>query len=253
MINLYSWQKHPNFGDMLSVIVVEWLSGEPVRHVGENEARKLLAVGSVLQYAQNGDTVWGTGMHPTCQISFGREKSKLDLNVLAVRGPLSRDALLARGIACPEIYGDPAILMPLIVPNYNKQRSGVVLIPHMAEFHAVKKELNGRELTIVDPSGPWRNTLDKILSAELVISGSLHGLIVADAYGIPAIWYRAQHDEGMTKYLDYYMGTGRLPKPYYSLDDALKGEPTPVIDLSFMQKQLIAAFLNGRVKESSKE
>ena len=58
MVDLYAWGLHPNFGDMLSRVIVEWLLGESVRLVDGDQSKKLLAVGSVLQYALPGDVIW---------------------------------------------------------------------------------------------------------------------------------------------------------------------------------------------------
>ena len=48
-----------------------------------------------------------------------------------------------------------------------------------------------------------------ILDSEFVISTSLHGLVLADAYGIPARMLRITENEPLFKYQDYYEGTGR--------------------------------------------
>ena len=53
----------------------------------------------------------------------------------------------------------------------------------------------------------WR--IRAILDSELVISTSLHGLVLADAYGIPARMLRITENEPLFKYQDYYEGTGR--------------------------------------------
>lgn len=126
MINLYSWSEKKNFGDAVSKPIVEWISGSEVNLVDKAEKGKLLAVGSVLQYAQDGDIVWGTGIHPTALNNFSRENQPGDITVLAVRGPITRDALLARGVACPLRYGDPAILLPKFYTPPGPANSGSV-------------------------------------------------------------------------------------------------------------------------------
>jgi pyruvyltransferase len=234
---------------MLSRVIVEWLLGETVHMVDGDCSGKLLAVGSVLQYARPGDVVWGTGIHPASQLSFSQSRDKLRVTVLAVRGPISRDVLLARGLRCPKIFGDPAVLMPLIWPSATRDPKKIIVIPHMSEFHSVLQSAKDIGVEIVDPSADWKVTVDKISSAGRVISGSLHGLVVAEAFGVPATWYRADFKEGVAKYYDYYLGTGRIGVPYYNLQDALHARPPDIPDFTSMQNDLCGAFLSGSIRE----
>lgn len=55
------------------------------------------------------------------------EKRKLD--VRAVRGPVTRAILMDYGYSVPEVYGDPAIIMPEIykaVPLKNRKKYGLI-------------------------------------------------------------------------------------------------------------------------------
>jgi hypothetical protein len=62
---LYWWQPANgslNFGDELSRVVVEKIiKREPVK--AEEGEKKLLAVGSIMQFAEEGDVVWGSGIN----------------------------------------------------------------------------------------------------------------------------------------------------------------------------------------------
>lgn len=42
-----------------------------------------------------------------------------------------------------------------------------------------------------------------------VYSSSLHGIILAEAYGVPAVMFRSYDKSVDFKYLDYYASTGR--------------------------------------------
>ena len=68
-----------------------------------------------------------------------------------------------------------------------------------------------------------------IASAGLVVSSSLHGIVVAEAYGVPAVPV-ASSTEPVFKYEDYYAGTGReLPAPAATWQDGLRAAPAPPI------------------------
>ncbi len=74
----------------------------------------------------------------------------------------------------------------------------------------------------------------KILNSKFVISSSLHGIIIAEAYGIPARLLRITENEPLLKYQDYYIGTNRPNFKFaLSVEEALKmgGEPPFECDL----------------------
>lgn len=73
------------------------------------------------------------------------------------------------------------------------------------------------------------------MESDFVISGSLHGIIVAEAFGIPARLLYNNSSEPLYKYIDYYMGTGRAHFAYaLSIEEALEmqGEAPAVFDAS---------------------
>jgi pyruvyltransferase len=72
-----------------------------------------------------------------------------------------------------------------------------------------------------------------------VLASSLHALIVAEAYGIPARYVRLSDHESIFKYNDYYLGTGRQQdKIATSVDEAVEmgGFAPPQFDASKLLK-----------------
>ena len=196
--------------------------------------QQLLALGSILHFARDGDIVWGSGLNGKIE----RAKHTFShLDVRAVRGPLTRNFLRSKGIYCPTVYGDPALLMPLFFPELKVlPMLEYIVIPNKNEIDEFKKYPN-----VVLPTQDCMTVVDKILKAKFVISGSLHGIVVAEAFGIPARLLKITSKEPIFKYQDYYWGTGRKKfKIAYSLEEALKlgGEAKPIIDL----KKLLESF-----------
>ena len=75
--------------------------------------RSLISIGSFLQVAENYDIIWGTGMR-MCDYNFNVN----NLDIHAVRGPYTKKFLNDFNIDCPNIFGDPALLMCLYyIPN----------------------------------------------------------------------------------------------------------------------------------------
>lgn len=61
----------------------------------------------------------------------------------------------------------------------------------------------------------WHNFIDQILSCEMILSSSLHGIIVADAYGVPNLWCKFTDYEAPGKgfkFKDYYLSVGKSIK-----------------------------------------
>lgn len=210
---LYYWQQPQfvNFGDFLSVKLVERMVNCPVRIYKKKpnfKEKKLLAIGSLFFFAADDDIIWGTGIN-------GKTLDKADYNfttldVRAIRGPYSRQFLLDNfQIECPEIYGDPALLIPYLFPEFKRQKNpkfDYIVIPHYSEIHLFPRSDADN---IVYATDPWNIVIERILDSKFVISSSLHGVIVAEAYGIPAKLLRVTETEPLFKFKDYYAGTGR--------------------------------------------
>lgn len=77
-------------------------------------------------FFENQDAVvWGTGCTKEPEKNINNiihQKYMRKLDVRAVRGPKTKGALDKLGIKCPEVYGDPAMLMPLIYQPINKKQ-----------------------------------------------------------------------------------------------------------------------------------
>lgn len=89
----------------------------------------------------------------------------------------------------------------------------------------------------------WKNFIDEIVSAKFVISSSLHGIILAEAYGVPCVMLKDTESDDFFKYEDYYRSTGR--KHFFianSVEEALDYRDVEVPDLRAMQEALLNKF-----------
>lgn len=205
------WWPSCNYGDALSPFIVERLSGKKAvwTDLG-SKVDKVLTTGTIIVGHLPNCVVWGSGtMHED------GTPGKADYR--AVRGPLTRRLILKAGYSCPEIYGDPAILMPILFrPSIHKNyRLGI--IPHYVDAEKVVGQYSGEDVLIVMPTNPIEKVISEILSCEAVVSSSLHGLITACAYGIPCLW--VEFTDGVAgkgfKFRDFFASSGIEPyKPY---------------------------------------
>lgn len=228
---MFWWQARQgtNFGDDLSRVIVERILGYPVKNRPlESNEKLLFSIGSILHYARDGDVIWGSGFreNPLAENRFHV------LDVRSVRGPRTREFLLKMGIACPEIYGDPALLMGILFPEFKKEEPiyDYIIIPNIGEMNCFVSYKN-----VVLPTSPWNEIVKKMMQSRLVISSSLHGLIVAESFGIPSRLLKMTWIEPLLKYQDYYESTGRPNFQYAtSVQEALRmgGEDPVCIDLT---------------------
>jgi len=225
-----------NFGDLLGPLIAKrMLARQHINPARATRDARLLTVGSVLHFARDGDVIWGSGVNGKAPPNVYQFRT---LDVRAVRGPLTLQFLRNRGIDSPEVYGDPALLLPLLLPELQaaaaEKRHALTVVPNLND-----RGRFGRR-KVMDPRTPVATALTRIVQSEFVAASSLHALIVAEAFGIPA---RAltSHTEPDFKYIDYYRATGRDTfTRAHSVAEAIRlgGEPP----LTWDPQPLIDAF-----------
>lgn len=204
----------PNFGDALTPWLIRRLTGRHPTFVRpEDPKHKYFVTGSIMSYAGAHCSVWGCGiMNRNDYISPGAE-------LLAVRGPLTRARALECGADCPEVYGDPALLLPqLYGPRTDGRRWLVGVMPHFSDMpRLVGAWRASGELRLIDPQGPVEKVIDELASCEFVVSSSLHGIIASHAYGVPAVWvkFRDLPRGDDSKFHDYFNSIGQDPAPVH--------------------------------------
>ena len=197
----YWYRGVPNLGDQLSPQILKWICGAPPIWVDHAYSRKILSTGSILDALAPGDTVWGSGLMRDIAVT-----PPPGVSFLAVRGPLTR--MRIRGDV-PDVYGDPALLLPAFHAPPVVKRYGVGVVPHYVDLPRVERL--DPAIRLIDVRKPWSEVVSQIRECEVILSSSLHGLIVAEAYGIPAGWIRISDRVlgGRFKFNDHYLGTGR--------------------------------------------
>lgn len=211
-----------NVGDTLSPIIFEHFTGKKAECVGTEEEGKLMMVGSFLEFVRPHDILLGVGSNKPKFVL-----RDVEATYLSVRGPLTRERI--SGPEVPEIYGDPALLLPLIYTPEVAKSKRIGIIPHVVD----KPLFEGTEY--IDIEQDWKKVVDDICSCERVISSTLHGIVLAEAYGVPATWavYSRNIAGGPFKYQDYFLGTGRAEQfPFTQLP--------PIPDLPSIQDKLVS-------------
>ena len=242
-LKLFYWRLSSdteNLGDYLSKVVVSHFI--PKNNLRSSKKRKTIyGIGSIIGFRCQNAVVWGSGiLHIHQDLKKYICHSKLDIR--AVRGPKTRQALQDWGINCLEVYGDPAILMPLIYkPKTTEKKYPVSIVLHYEHNHFdIPEDQNIHLINICTKD--YKQFIDEIAQSSLVISSSLHGIILAETYGVPAVTL-LKKEAIVFKFEDWYLSTGRdnimIAR---TVEEALSLPPMVLPDLSDMQKQLLQAF-----------
>ena len=198
----------PNLGDQLAPTLVREVLGLTPLQVPLGLSRKILSIGSIVEFARAGDFVWGTGSLSDKEVSAKGTK------FFAVRGPRTKRIL--KDAEVPSVFGDPASLLPRFLPPPQSGLPSVCLVPHYVDQKRFEIAFGQEKNTVNVRSGDLFHAVEKIASAEVVLSSSLHGIIIAEAYGVPAVWIEPSEEilGGRHKFLDYFEGVGRSATPY---------------------------------------
>lgn len=220
VINLYWWSEifiqkksKENYGDLLGAYLVEKISGTKVTWFNPKKRRLpfvkqtvYATIGSILAHVKKDWIVWGSGI-------ISGDTKVAEAKFLAVRGPQTRKHLVAMGYSVPEVYGDPGLLLPnYYAPKSIIKQYKIGIIPHYNDYKQVYELYkNDDKIKVIDlMTNNIEFTTDEILSCKQIISSSLHGIIMAHAYEIPAVWIQFSDKvfgDGI-KYQDYFESVG---------------------------------------------
>jgi hypothetical protein len=241
-LRCYYWRENSligNMGDALVPILLRALGYEPISQTTSsrsvlNAGRCLIVIGSILTPSHLAKIdgpidVWGCGWKGTKLAPELLER----LRMHAVRGPHTINRL---GLPATTPVGDPALLLPflaprpirphghtLVVPHYLRARlvpvathkrltgCGEVVSPEVIQMQGIglpgwpRKALSlGKALMLLGlrPHTTW-GAVKRIAGATFVLTGSLHGAILAQAYGVPWAAYDDGYIDAPAKWLDW--------------------------------------------------
>lgn len=242
-----------NLGDYLARVVVDYMLAK--KDLSLNDTVKgtkyLNSIGSNLLLSYQNATIWGSGIER--EFPWYRNvlhtKPFRRLDVRAVRGPLThaylkklkqiKDSQNRFKSIC---YGDPAILLPFIYNPVVEKDKDYIIIPQYVTESKLREKYSD-DLIVSMKTDDYKYVIDMIKSSKLVISSSLHGIILAECYGVPAVFFRGLHKNSDFKYKDYYYSTNRYEFPIAtSVEEALTTKPLPIPEFSGLQQGLLDSF-----------
>jgi hypothetical protein len=203
-----------NLGDVLTPVVLR-AYGHRITRVPREEIQWLF-IGSNIRFARPGVRVVGTGVIDRQDVIEPRAC------YLAVRGPITADLVRRAGCIPPKVLGDPAMLLPRFHRPDVIPTEPIGFVPHYID-HQDPQVAGWKGALINVLRGDPLEVVGEIRRCRAILSSSLHGIIVAHAYGIPAAWVRLGNrlmgDD--VKFADYAASVGIDLIPYSRLSEAL--------------------------------
>jgi len=192
------------------------MSGRPIVRVPfKCNLNRLSAVGTIGHALSEGVVdVWGSGSSASKNPQEGKAAqpytipANTELRVHATRGPLSWALLTGAPPPPSAVFGDPVWLLPRFYRPQVTPRWELGIIMHLSEHHDRNPDLTASPLhqrydipgdlatsikrldTITAVSAEaLRQRIDDILSCTRIVSTSLHGMVIAESYGIPCLYF----------------------------------------------------------------
>lgn len=220
-IKLYWWNKlehgKKNFGDWLSPVLVAAVAGKPVTYSALDKC-DLVGIGSILHRLKNHFWthrvhVWGSGLIEQ------RPPFRSPHIFHAVRGKSTAAAIKNQNI---KAMGDPGLLSDMLLPERRRdKRFRIGIVPHYVDQRnpAIVEFTKQAGVTFIDIFCETLDFIEQVDRCEFILSSSLHGLIIADALGIPNGWIKLSDNVRGNdfKFSDYYSVFGLekiVPLPF---------------------------------------
>jgi pyruvyltransferase len=207
-IPFFYYNNIDNFGDLITPYLLSNYCNKDdyTFNFKDSNTAKIISCGSIMRMCNEKVIVYGSGIRNSNQdIKKGV--------IRIVRGPLTRKRLLEIGCYCPPIYGDPGLLLPLYYNPTITKTHKLGIVPHHIHYTTIHKMYNDstdiKVINVVNKN--IESVIDDILCCEKIISSSLHGLIISDAYNIPNKWVKFNNEiyGDDTKFYDYFLSVHR--------------------------------------------
>lgn len=246
-IKLYWWKDAPNFGDAASPYIIQKLFGLNIVYCNPSLCihkeiyrlirnmctgkqyvfpsskgyvypweKGLYAIGSILDGSTYKTLVWGSGFREFNSKYKGGK-------IYAVRGKLTQNLLPDRIKNKVLAIGDPVLLLPLVYTPDRNVSHNIGIVPHFMDYDYFSSTYGQKYFIIDVRTSDVEKVIQQICSCKLILSTSLHGLIISHAYGIPALWIRKGWiNSSEFKFYDYFSSVN-IPKydGFFNLDEIL--------------------------------
>ena len=210
------WPRGPapgNVGDLVTPYMMRKDGVEP-EYVGPMESGKVLGVGSTIRYAQAGDMVWTSG------IMRAGEGGDPGAVYGAVRGPLTAEAMGLAGLP----MGDGALCLPRYFQAEPVGFWELGVVPHYIDLPHRDEWPDGWDTArVISPlTTDIERFIDLVTGCDRIESSSLHGCVIAEAYGIPWKWVRVgdRLNGDDSKFRDF-----QLSLPHVDVDALMEARP----------------------------
>ncbi|TSA39783.1 hypothetical protein D4R30_00600 [archaeon] len=183
-IRAFWWAGERNFGDQITPLLLEHVGCIPVLTTPQHS--QFIGAGSILEYVNDDykGVILGTGL-----LTGNTRRRFQNARILAIRGQLTRDRIQAPPNT---VLGDTGLLISDIFTARAKKKYALGLVPHYEDLcdprmWAVRRRY-GHRVKIINVLRHPSSVVRDIDQCECILSSSLHGLVVADALGIPNRW-----------------------------------------------------------------
>ena len=165
--------------------------------------------------------VFGTGFMMCKEDS--NERFNRPVRIYALRGKLSLERCKALQVSNLDdvVLGDPGLLVGRMFSELKREHcQDVGVICHSKDKNSPflsNIKIKEKSVVFIDISLPTKEFVSKVIQCDFILSSALHGLICADAFGIPNRWMviSGNVEGGGYKFRDYYsvFESIEIPKP----------------------------------------
>ena len=173
---------------------------ELIRNIFNRNVKHILGLGSIINRSNSKSIIWGSGI-----VVKDDKIKKADFR--AVRGPLTQKRLKELGYITPPEMGDPGLLLSKLFKPTSSRENKIGLIPHSTDYDFVSSIVDNDQIEVINVrTDNIEGVINQINMCSLIISSSLHGIIISHSYCIPALWFKFSNNIAgdNIKFYDYY-------------------------------------------------